>query len=109
MVMAHVFVIVHDLAETQSYTMNNVRVTECVPGLEKSLPSALAIHEHENFKYIDYPTIKSTQCDLLLGMDNSDLIMQCDDLDSHRVSGDLHATFTPDRRVFLVMKMFTKK
>ena len=59
--------------ETDTFDIQEVRLTDVVPELYHSLPNDFDIDSHENFTDITYPIINRDCCDMLIGADNMSL------------------------------------
>ena len=77
------------LAESEFHDMTNVRITDCVPTPENSLPNTLVLQEHLNFADIEYPLLDRDCCDLLIGSDHIQLLVPHDEVQAHRTSRSL--------------------
>ena len=63
------------LTENEFHSLSQVRITDCVPSLEHSLPNTLELEEHLNFYGIEYSTHDRNCCNLLIDADYIELLL----------------------------------
>jgi hypothetical protein len=85
---------IRGLLEDKAYELEDVRITDNVPKLTRSLPHHMEFRLFDKFSDLPYPTLGRKQCDILIGSDNINLLAALEKEGSQRTHDKINMMHT---------------